>query len=221
MVLGNPKHSTVRWGAGMALREVGSWHGTAWNGREGSASDLALLIPGPLGVTTLETHACGRSSNCLRNSSYFTSKAPTRVRLLNVCVWPVLDSIFQIIRPVCRESHCFCIHARHAGRWSTPSKPRSQKLPRRSSKQMIMSWGWDMLYTGGYEMRCRSVAMWIGLAIIIYRSKTCTQSTPLKKICDFYPVRTNLHPSQYICSYFSACRTNPQGQNALRTAPRD
>ena len=48
------------------------------------------------------------------------------------------------------------------------------------------------------EMRCRSVAMWTGLAMIICRSKTCTQSTPLKKNCGFYPVRTNLHPSQYI-----------------------
>ena len=47
-------------------------------------------------------------------------------------------------------------------------------------------------------MRCRSVAMWTGLAIIICRCKTCTQSTPLKKNCGFYPVRTNLHPSQYI-----------------------
>ena len=34
-------------------------------------------------------------------------------------------------------------------------------------------------------MRCQSIAMWTGLAIIIYRSKTCTQSTPLKKFVIF------------------------------------
>jgi hypothetical protein len=38
--------------------------------------------------------------------------------------------------------------------------------------------------------------------------------TPQKKSY-YYPVSTNLN------MYTSACRTNPQGQNALRTATRD
>jgi len=169
-------------------------------------------------------HVGGRPTACAI-LHILLSKAPTRVRLLNVCVWPVLDSIFQIIRPVCRESHCFCIHARHAGRWSTPSKPRSQKLPRRSSKQMIMSWGWDMLYTG--EMRCQSAAMWIGLAIIIYRSKTCTQSTPLKKFVIFtlsVPICTPLNTYFHILVLAAPIRRGKMPSELhqeTRKAPRD
>jgi len=47
---------------------------------------------------------------------------------------------------------------------------------------------------------------------------TCTQSAPLKNIVIFTlsaPIRTSLN------IHFSGCRNNPQGQNVLRTAPRD
>jgi hypothetical protein len=50
-----------------------------------------------------------------------------------------------------------------------------------------------------------------------YRRDMYSFRTPQKKniFTLSAPIRTPLN------IYFSACRTNPQGQNALRTAPRD
>ena len=76
-----------------------------------------------------------------------------------------------------------------------------------------------MLYTDDYEVPVNCNVDRLGHNHMPQQNMYSIHTS--QKICDFYPVRTNLHPSQYIFSYFSACRTNPQGQNALRTAPRD